>query len=181
MTIADAHILGTFKQSSTKEEGFRLLVDKYQERLYWQIRRMVHNHEDADDILQNTFIKVWKYLDSFKEQSQLHTWLYRVAMNETLNFLKKQQKHTTTDYDDVAHELSENTHSDEYFTADEIQLKLQGAIATLPEKQKIVFNLRYYDEMSYEEMSQVLETSVGALKASYHHAVKKVEHFLTSG
>ena len=178
MTIADAQILSSFKHQATKEAGFRLLVEKYQERLYWQIRRMVLNHEDADDVLQNTFIKVWKYLDNFKEQSQLHTWLYRVAMNETLTFLKKEKKRNSTSLDDVSHELTENLTSDEYYSGDEIQLKLRNAIASLPEKQRIVFNLRYYEEMNYEEMSRVLETSVGALKASYHHAAKKVERFL---
>ena len=175
MEITDAQILSAFRSDLTKEEAFKWLVIKYRERLYWQIRRMVINHEDADDVLQNVFIKVWKNLEKFQEQAQLFTWLYRIAHNETLNFLKQQKKSFSehAEADQLQH-----LQADPFFQGDEIEKKLQAAIATLPDKQKAVFLLRYYDEMSYEKMSGIMGTSEGALKASYHHAVKKIEIFL---
>jgi len=157
---------------------FELIVKKYQKRLYWHVRKIVVDHDDADDVLQNTFIKAWKALDNFKEESQLYTWLYRIGTNEALGFLRQKQRMNTTSIHPIEYQLSKSLESDVYFKGDTIQLKLQQAILTLPEKQRIVFNMRYYDEMPYEEMSGVLETSVGALKASYHHAAKKVEDFL---
>ena len=156
-----------------------MLLVKYQNRLYWQIRRMVLSHEDADDVLQNVFIKVWKSLGNFQEQSQLFTWLYRIAVNESLTFLSQKKKRATGSIENNEMEISANLSADTYFDGEAIQKKLQEVIATLPDKQKQVFLLRYYDEMPYEEMSELLGTSVGALKASYHHAVKKIEERLT--
>jgi len=141
------------------------------------VRKIVVDHDDADDVLQNTFIKAWKALDNFKEESQLYTWLYRIGTNEALGFLRQKQRMNTTSIHPIEYQLSKSLESDVYFKGDTIQLKLQQAILTLPEKQRIVFNMRYYEEMPYEEMSEVLETSVGALKASYHHAAKKIEAF----
>lgn len=177
MQESDRELMENLK-SERKDDAFRLLVLQYQERLYWHIRKIVVNHDDADDVLQETFLKVWRNIDNFREESSLFTWLYRIATNESLTFLSKQKKKAETPIDDVVNYLSANLESDEYFEGDEIQIKLQKAIHTLPEKQKIVFNLRYFEEMPYQEMSEVLETSVGALKASYHHAVKKIEDYL---
>ena len=156
-----------------------MLMVKYQQRLYWQIRRMVINHADADDVLQNVFIKVWKNLDKFEQQSQLFTWLYRITVNESLTFLNQKKRQNTDSLENENTNLAEQLTADRYFDGDEIQKKLQLAIDGLPNKQKQVFLMRYYDELSYEEMSEILGTSVGALKASYHFAVKKIESFLT--
>lgn len=176
--LADEEILKMYKEESSRNMALHHLIEKYQQKLYWQIRKIVIDHDDADDVMQNTFIKVWKGLENFKEEAQLFTWLYRIATNESLTFLRQKQKRNTTSLHPIEYQLSKSLESDVYFDGDEIQLKLQQAILTLPEKQRIVFNMRYYDEMPYEEMSGVLETSVGALKASYHHAAKKVEEFL---
>jgi RNA polymerase sigma-70 factor (ECF subfamily) len=153
-------------------------LQKYQERLYWQIRKIVVSHDDADDVLQNSMIKVWKSLSDFRSESGLYTWLYRIATNESLSFLKQKKKKTFAPWVDVEQRISENLEADPWFNGDEIQLKLQQAILKLPEKQRIVFNMKYFDEMKYKEMSEILGTSVGALKASYHHAVKKIESML---
>lgn len=179
MEFTDEEILGKFAQPETKEKAFSMLVQTYQERLYWHIRRMVVNHDDADDVLQNTFVKVWRNLEKFQGNSKLYTWLYRIATNESLTFLNKKKRKSTTPLETENYNLGATLTSDPYFDGDEIQLKLQEAIDILPPKQKQVFLLRYYDEMKYDEMSEVLDTSVGALKASYHHAVKKIEKFLT--
>jgi RNA polymerase sigma-70 factor (ECF subfamily) len=160
------------------ERGFRLLVEKYQERLYWQIRRVVYDHEDANDVLQNCFIKIFRSLHTFEGKSKLYTWLYRIATNEAITFFNKQKQKYTAPLDDSENGLSNRLRADRHFDGDEAQLQLQEAIARLPEKQRIVFNLRYFDEMSYADMSEVLETSEGALKASFHHAVKKIESFV---
>lgn len=176
---SDDKLLELFREENPNY-AFNLIVQKYQERLYWHIRRMVISHEDADDLLQNTLVKAWKGLEKFKAESQLYTWLYRIATNETITFLNKKKKRFFIPIVDVENELSNSLESDEFFTGDEIQIKLQKAILTLPEKQRLVFNMRYYEEMKYEEMSKVLDTSVGSLKASYHHAVKKIEKHLTS-
>lgn len=178
--IEDSSILSRFRSDKTKNAALTDLIDKYQKRLYWHIRKIVIDHDDADDVLQNTFIKTWKGLENFKEESQLYTWIYRIATNEALSFLRQKQKKNTTSIHPIEYELSKNLESDSYFTGDEIQLKLQQAILTLPEKQRLVFNMRYYDEMPYEEMSRILETSVGALKASYHIAAKKIEEILVT-
>jgi RNA polymerase sigma factor (sigma-70 family) len=175
---SDQELLTKFRDESSRNAAFTLIVQKYQKKLYWHIRKIVIDHDDTDDVLQNTFIKTWKGLDGFKEESQLFTWLYRIATNEALGFLKQKSRKNTTSIHPIEYQLSKSLESDNYFKGDEIQLKLQKAILTLPEKQRIVFNLRYYDEMPYEQMSEVLETSVGALKASYHHAAKKIEDFL---
>ncbi|GIV34740.1 MAG: DNA-directed RNA polymerase sigma-70 factor [Chitinophagales bacterium] len=177
--VSDSHILSTFKNQATREEGLKMLMHKYQQRLYWVIRRMVIVHEDADDVLQNVFIKVWNNLDRFQEQSQLYTWLYRIAINETLTFLKRRKRKAAISLDDEESFVVQQLKADVYFNSSEMQEKLQRAIASLPPKQKAVFVMRYYDELSYEQMSEMLGTSVGALKASYHHALKKIESFLT--
>lgn len=177
-TLSDNELLDQFKNPSTKEKAFELIIKKYQERLYWHIRRMVLDHEDTNDVLQNLFIKVWKSLENFREESQLFTWLYRIATNESLTFLTNQKKRASISIDQEDQVLANKLKSDSHFDANKLEWKLQLAIQSLPEKQKLVFNLRYYDEMPYEEMSKVLETSTGALKASYHHAAKKIEEYI---
>lgn len=174
----DKELLLQFKNETTREAAFTRIIKKYQEKLYWHIRRMVVEHEDANDVLQNMFIKVWKNLDNFREDSQLYTWLYRIATNESLTFLQQQKKRSALSLSDDESPLSNRIKADEHFDAQKLEWKLQLAIQKLPEKQRAVFNLRYYDEMPYEEMSRVLETSEGALKASYHHAVKKIEEYI---
>ncbi len=174
----DRSLLAKYKNPATKESGFTDIIKKYQERLYWHIRRMVVDHEDANDVLQNMFIKVWNGLDNFREDSQLYTWLYRIATNECLTFIEQQKKRSSVSLSDVENGISNRLKADKNFDANKVEWKLQLAMQQLPEKQRVVFNLRYYDEMPYEEMSRVLETSEGALKASYHHAVKKIEDFI---
>lgn len=174
----DKELLSLYRHPDTKEKGFTLIVRKYQERLYWHVRRLVIDHEDANDVLQNMFIKVWKSLGDFREDARLYTWLYKIATNECLTFLDQQKRKAAISLSDVESGLSNKLQADSQFDANKIEWKLQKAILTLPERQRVVFNLRYYDEMPYEEMSQVLGTSEGALKASYHHAVKKVEAFM---
>ncbi len=174
----DAELLIQFRNPPTKESAYTTIIKKYQERLYWHVRRMVVDHEDANDVLQNVFIRVWKALENFKEESQLYTWLYRIATNESLTFLEGQKKRSAVSLSDVESGLSNKIRADKHFDANKAEWKLQLAIQQLPEKQKVVFTLRYYDEMPYEEMSRVLDTSEGALKASYHHAVKKIEDYM---
>jgi RNA polymerase sigma-70 factor (ECF subfamily) len=174
----DKELLYLFKDPVTKESAFTAILKKYQEKLYWHIRRMVIDHDDANDVLQNMFIKVWKGLENFREDSQLYTWLYRIATNESLTFLEQQKKRASTSLSDVENGLENRLKADTNFDANRLEWKLQLAIQKLPEKQRVVFNLRYYDEMPYEEMSRVLDTSEGALKASYHHAAKKIEEFI---
>ncbi len=178
MNLDDKELLHLFKQPSQKEKAFTTIIKKYQERLYWHIRRLVITHDDANDVLQNVFIKVWNALENFREDSQLYTWLYRIATNESLTFLDQQKRRTSVSLNDVETSLSNKIKADQGFDANKLEWKLQLGIQQLPEKQRIVFNLRYYDEMPYEEMSRVLETSEGALKASYHHAAKKIEDFI---
>ena len=158
--------------------GFRLVVEKYSSRLYWHIRRLVILHQDADDALQNTFINAWKCLGNFRNESSLYTWLYTIATNEALAIINKRKKNATVSLDDLESHFSSSVEGSTWFDGDEAQVKLQNAILKLPEKQRVVFNLRYFEEMPYEEMSRVLDTSEGALKASYHIAVKKIEDFL---
>lgn len=174
----DKELLHMFKDPGTREQGFTRIIKKYQEKLYWHVRRMVVDHDDANDVLQNMFIKVWNGLDNFREDSQLYTWLYRIGTNECLTFLEQQKKRASVSLSDVENGLSNRLKADKHFDANKLEWKLQLGIQKLPEKQRAVFNLRYYDEMPYEEMSRVLETSEGALKASYHHAVKKIEEFI---
>jgi RNA polymerase sigma-70 factor (ECF subfamily) len=164
--------------SDTLQSAFSDLVKEYSEPLYWQIRKIVLSHDDANDVLQNTYIKVCTSIDSFRGDSKLSTWLYRIAVNEAITFLNKQRAQNNISMDDADTFLLGKLEGDEYFDGDDAQMKLQKAILTLPEKQRIVFNMKYFDEMKYEDISEILETSVGALKASYHHAVKKIEEFL---
>ncbi|HVI44562.1 MAG TPA: sigma-70 family RNA polymerase sigma factor [Chitinophaga sp.] len=177
----DKALLTLYRSPATREKGFTLIVQKYQERLYWHVRRLVIAHEDANDVLQNIFIKVWKNLEGFREDAQLYTWLYKIATNESLTFLEQQKRKVSVSLSDVETGLSNKLRADPQFDPNKLEWKLQTAILQLPEKQRIVFSLRYYDEMPYEEMSRVLETSEGALKASYHHAVKKIEEFIKNG
>ena len=176
----DTELLIQFRDPVTKEKAYTAIIKKYQEKLYWHIRRMVVDHDDANDVLQNVFIRVWKGLENFREDSQLYTWLYRIATNESLTFIEQQKKRSAVSLNDDEAGLSNKVKADQHFDFQKLEWKLQLAIQQLPEKQRVVFNLRYYDEMPYEEMSKVLETSEGALKASYHHAVKKIEEFIKS-
>jgi len=178
IVLSDTELLTQFREPATKEKAYTAIIKKYQEKLYWHIRRMVVSHDDTDDVLQNVFIRVWKGLENFREDSQLYTWLYRVATNECLTFLEQQKKRATMSLSDLDPALSEKIKADQNFDANKLEWKLQLAIQQLPEKQRVVFQLRYYDEMPYEEMSRVLDTSEGALKASYHHAVKKIEEYI---
>lgn len=177
---SDKDLIRQFKVQETRNLAFSQLIKKYQQKLYWHIRRMVIDHDDCDDVLQNTFIKVWNNLDNFREDSQLYTWLYRIATNESLSFLRKKKTAFLIPLVDVERQLSETLESDVHFSGDAIQRKLQQALLTLPEKQRLVFNMKYFDDLKYDEISEILGTSVGALKASYHHAVKKIELYLTS-
>jgi len=175
MKLTDEEILLQFKEPASKEKAFRNLLNTYQERLYYHVRRYVHNHEDANDILQNTCIKVWNAIDNFRGESGLYTWLYRIAGNEAITFLNKNKKRNEVDIEQTT---ANYRSAADTIDGDEMTLKLERAIATLPDKQKQVFIMRYYDEMPYEKMAEISETSVGALKASYHHAVKKIEELL---
>lgn len=172
---SDDKLLALFREEDSKNYAFNLIVRKYQERIYWHIRRMVISHEDTDDLVQQTMIKVWKGLPKFKAEAKLYTWMYRIATNETITFLNKKRKRFFIPIHDVEKELEQSLTNNDGFTGDEIQLKLQKAILTLPEKQRLVFNMKYYDELKFTEISDILNTSVGALKASYHLAVKKIE------
>ncbi len=178
MHLDDQTLLMQFKEPASKEKAYTAIIKKYQEKLYWHVRRLVVQHEDANDVLQNIFIKVWKGLDNFREDSQLYTWMYRIATNESLTFLEQQKRKSSISLGDVETGLENKIKADENFDSSKLEWKLQLAIQKLPEKQRAVFNLRYYDEMPYEEMSRVLETSEGALKASYHHAAKKIESYM---
>lgn len=160
------------------EKGFRLVVVKYRSRLYWHIRRLVILHEDADDALQNTFINAWRNIGEFRNESSLYTWLYTIATNEALTLINKRKKNAAVSIDDLGSQFANSHEGNTWFDGDDAQIKLQNAILKLPEKQRVVFNLKYYDDMTYEEMSKVTNTSEGALKASYHHAVKKIEKML---
>jgi RNA polymerase sigma factor (sigma-70 family) len=176
--VEDSEILQKFSQEQTRNEAFNLLLHKYQQKIYWHIRRLVINHDDADDLVQEVFVKVWKYLGNFRSDSQLYTWLYRIATNECITFLNKKKNQNNIPLDDVSFELAESLHDSTYFDGNKAQLKLQQALLTLPEKQRLVFNMKYFDDLKYEEISEILGTSVGALKASFHHAVKKIETYI---
>lgn len=171
-------LIEQLKSVQTKDKAFRELITLYKERLYWHIRKIVISHDDADDVLQNTFIKVFKNIDKFNQESKLFSWMYRIATNESITFINKRAKKRSLDISDYQQELATTLASDDFFTGDEIQVILQKAIATLPQKQQLVFNMKYFDEIKYDEMSEILETSVGALKASYFHAVKKIELYI---
>lgn len=177
MILSDSELVEMLREPRTRREGFAVLVKQYSEKLYWKVRRIVLSHEDANDVLQNVFIKVWSNLQNFQGKSSLSTWLYRIAINESLDFLRKQKLADKVSADeDVS--VASRLMSDEYFDGDEAQARLQEAVARLPEVQRMVFNLKYFEEMKYSEMSQILNTSEGALKASYHLAVKKITEYL---
>ena len=178
--IAEETLVQQLQQKETQAKAFEVLINAYKERLYWHIRRIVLNHDDTDDVLQNTFIKVYSNIDSFKGNSKLYSWIYRIATNESLTFLQTKSRKLGLTSEELQGKLVDNLRSDVFFEGDEIQLKLQEAIATLPEKQKLIFNMKYFQEMKYEEISEILETTVGGLKASYHLASKKIESFLLS-
>ncbi len=174
----DKDLLLKLANPETRNYGFNLLVREYQQKIYWLIRKMVIDHDDADDLVQEVFIKIWKNLDSFREDSRLYTWIYRIATNETLNFLRKKKNKYFLPIHDVQGELNKKLSGSSYIDGNDIQMKLQKALLTLPDKQRLVFNMKYFDDMKYEEIAEITGTSVGSLKASYHHAVKKIEEYL---
>ncbi|MBO5272830.1 MAG: sigma-70 family RNA polymerase sigma factor [Muribaculaceae bacterium] len=173
----DLELVARLREPSTCREAFGDVIKRYSEPLYWQIRRMVNNHDDANDLLQNTFMKAWGSIEHFRGEAKLSTWLYKIAINESITFLERERKRQNISLDDEESFLINTIEADEFIDGDELALLLRKAIATLPEKQRLVFNMKYYDEMKYEQMSEILGTSVGALKASYHLAVKKIEQF----
>ncbi len=178
MSNPETELLLQLSQPSQRAKAFSSIVRSYQERIYWHIRKMVLSHEDANDVLQNTFLKAWNGLDGFRGDSQISTWLYRIATNETLTFLSNKKMRSFSGIDEVEDNLLKNLQSDTYFSGSEVEMKLQKAILTLPDKQRLVFNMKYFDDLTYDQMETILGTSTGALKASYHHAVKKIEKFL---
>ena len=179
MNPTEEELVLQLNQPNRRAGAFSAIVRTYQERLYWHIRKMVLSHDDANDVLQNTFMKAWNGLDGFRGDAKISTWLYRIATNETLTFLANRNMRNQNSIDDVDEALLQNLKADNYFNGDEIQLKLQNAILTLPEKQRLVFNMKYFDDITYDEMESILGTSVGALKASYHYAVKKIEKYFS--
>lgn len=175
----DEEIISAFGNTETRHKAFGWLLDKYHKRTYWHIRRMVISHDDADDVCQNTLVKIWENLDRFRSDSALYTWIFRIATNEALSFLNKKKNNMSLE--DTSPELLQHLSNGQYFDGNKGELKLQQAILQLPEKQRVVFNMKYFDNVKYEDMSEILGTSVGALKASYHHAVKKIEDLLSKG
>jgi len=171
-------LVRALKSDTEKEVAFRILVSKYKERLYWQIRKIVFDHDDSDDVLQNTFIKVFRNINSFKEDSKLYTWMYRIATNEAITFINKKAKMAKITIEDVKNRAIDNLESDVYFEGDAIQIQLQRAIASLPQRQQLIFSMKYFEEHTFEELSKILDTSVGGLKSSYHIAVKKVTAYV---
>ena len=172
----DEEILNLIK--TDVNAGFRLLLKEFQKPVYFHIRQMVYDHDDADDITQNVFVKVFKNLESFKGESKLYTWIYRIATNEALNFIQQKARKNNVSYEDVAFEMSKNLEADAYFDGDEAARLLEEAVLQLPEKQQLIFRMKYFEEMKYEEISQILDITVGGLKSNYHHAVKKLESHL---
>lgn len=178
--MEDNELLARIRNPDTRNYGFNLLVRAYQQKVYWHVRKMVIDHDDADDITQEVFIKIHKHIDGFREDSQLYTWIYRISTNECLSFLQKKKRKFFLPIGDITGELSSKLDNSSHVSGDEIQLKLQKALLTLPDKQRLVFNMKYFDDLTYEDISKITNTSVGALKASFHHAVKKIEEFLTA-
>lgn len=174
----DHQILALIRDPIQIDNGFKLLLQQYQEKLYWHIRYMVTDHEDANDILQEVLIKVYRNIQGFEGKAKLYTWIYRIATNETITYLNKRKKKATVSLMQERLNLENNLKADTYFDGTNSHIKLQQALISLPEKQRLVFSMRYFEELSYQEMAAILETSTGALKASYHHAVKKIERFL---
>lgn len=177
---SEAAFIEELKAKPTQEQAFRKLVGQYKERLYWHIRRLVLNHDDADDVLQNTFVKIYRNIDGFKGESALYSWMYRIATNEAITFLQSRARKYNLSDEGLQEKMVSQLASDPYFEGDALQLKLQKAITSLPEKQRLIFNMKYFDDLKYEEISEMVGTSVGALKASYHHAVKKIEQYITA-
>lgn len=173
--VNDEYIIHLFHQEKKEQEAFRLLVGKYQERLYWHIRKILISHEDSNDVLQNTFVKIWQGLKEFRYEARLFTWMYRIATNEALNFLNEKKRKVYGNSDEISAFLENTLEGDPYFSGDTIQKELQKAVLTLSDRQRVVFNMKYFDDMSYEDIAQVLEVAVGTLKATYHNAVKKIE------
>lgn len=180
MKKSESFFVQQLQTKETSQEAFRELVTMYKERLYWHIRNIVKDHADTDDVLQNTFLKIYKNVNQFKGESKLFSWMYRIATNEAITFLNKKARRLHITSEELQNQIIDNLESDVYFEGDEIQLKLQQAINILPEKQQQVFNMKYFQELKYREISEILGTSEGALKASYHHAVKKIEDYLKS-
>ena len=182
--LDESKLVAELQNPKTAHSAFDRLMRTYGEPIYWQIRKMVVNHDDANDLLQNTFLKAWNNIPNFRGDAKLSTWLYKIAVNESINFLNKERKNQTSNLsegDEGADTfLIQNLQADDYFDGNDLQLELQKAIATLPEKQRLVFNMRYFDDMKYERISEILGTSVGALKANYHHAVKKIEEYISN-
>lgn len=178
-TDIDKELAKQLQDPTKRRSTFARIVTLYGEKLYWHIRKMVLNHDDADDLLQNTFLKAWSNLDYFRGEAKISTWLFKIAINECITFLNKQRNSNNISIDDTDAYLLEKLKSDAYFCGDDIQRKLQEAVLRLPEKQRLVFNMKYFDDMTYEEISEIVGTTTGALKASYHHAVKKIEDYLT--
>lgn len=176
--VQESELIEQLKDESTQSQAFTALVKKYQEQVYWLIRKMVLSHDDANDVLQNTFLHAWKGIKTFRGDAKFSTWLYRIAVNETFTFLANAELKNANNMTDLEDVMVQNLASDEYFEGDELQVKFQKAILSLPPKQRMVFNMKYFEEKKYEEMEEILGTSVGALKASYHHAVKKIESFI---
>ena len=176
--ITDKELVKLLKKGNDLDYAFSLLIKKYQEKIYWHIRKIVLNHDDADDLTQNTFIKVYENINKFRHDSELYTWIYRIATNQAISFINQKKKKLFLPIVDADEYLINSLKADEYFDGDEMQLKFQKTLLKLPEKQRLVFNMKYFDEMKYEEIAKILKTSVGALKASYHHAVKKIENLL---
>lgn len=173
-------IIQKIREDETRNYGFNLLVREYQERIYWHVRKMVIDHDDTDDLVQEIFVKVWHNLGRFREDSKLYTWIYRIATNECLNFLRKKKRRFFIPIHDLEGELTEKLTSSLEPTGDEVQLRLQKALLKLPDKQRMVFNMKYFDDMKFKDIAEITGTSVGALKANYHHAVKKIEDFINS-
>lgn len=176
---SDKELFEKFLDEKTRHYAFNLLVNQYQKRLYWHIRRILLDHDDTNDVIQNVFIKVWKNFENFRQDSQLYTWLYRIATNEALTFLKQKKRRAFVSFSDVEYEMADSLNNDPLFTGDKIQLKLQQAILKLPPQQRLVFNMKYFDAMKYEEISEILGVTIGALKATYHHAVKKISKYVS--
>jgi RNA polymerase sigma-70 factor (ECF subfamily) len=177
--LEDKELLSKIRNPETRNYGFNLLVREYQKRVYWHVRKMVIDHDDADDLTQEVFIKIHRHIDNFREDAQIFTWIYRIATNECLSFLQRKKRRFFLPIGDVEGELTGKLQTSAGFSGDEIQMKLQKALLKLPDKQRLVFNMKYFEDMPYEQISEITDTSVGALKASYHHAVKKIEEFLS--
>ncbi len=176
--IDEITLVKQLQNPETKEQAYRQLISKYKERLYWHIRKIVISHDDADDVLQNTLIKIFKGINNFNQDSKLFSWMYRIATNESITLINRRAKQRNIDISEMKQDLITNLQSDEWFNGNEIQRLLQEAISKLPEKQQLVFNMKYFDNMKYTEISDILQTSVGGLKASYYHAVKKIKNYI---